>query len=91
MTLPINPNTLINDDALTVLRQMQDDSIDFIITDPPYGVDFQSGRVEKARRKDKIANDKSPFIWWLYDAYRVLTGGGGCPLFQPVGCSAGFH
>lgn len=73
----MTPNTLINGDALTVLRQMEAESVDFIITDPPYGVDFQSGRVEKARRKDKIANDKSPFIWWLYDAFRVLTVGGG--------------
>lgn len=47
----MTPNTLINGDALTVLRQMEAESVDFIITDPPYGVDFQSGRVEKARRK----------------------------------------
>lgn len=87
----MTPNTLINGDALTVLRQMEAESVDFIITDPPYGVDFQSGRVEKARRRDKIANDKSPFIWWLYDAFRVLTAGGGTPLFQPVGCSASFY
>lgn len=76
------PNTLINGDALTVLRQMEAESVNFIITDPPYGVDFQSGRVEKARRKDKIANDKAPFIWWLYDAFRVLTVGGGLLCFS---------
>lgn len=90
MTSNIDPNTVINGDALTVLRQMESGCIDFIITDPPYGVDFQSGRVEKARRKDKIANDKSPFIWWLYDAYRVLTGGW-LTLFQPVGRSTGVY
>lgn len=78
----MTPNTLINGDALTVLRQMEAESVNFIITDPPYGVDFQSGRVEKARRKDKIANDKSPFIWWLYDAFRVLTVGGGLLCFS---------
>ena len=87
----MTPNTLINGDALTVLRQMEAESVDFIITDPPYGVDFQSGRVEKARRKDKIVNDKSPFIWWLYDAFRVLTVGGGATLFQSVGRSAGIY
>lgn len=86
----MTPNTLINGDALTVLRQMEAESVDFIITDPPYGVDFQSGRVEKARRKDKIVNDKSPFIWWLYDAFRVLTVGG-ATLFQSVGRSAGIY
>lgn len=78
----MTPNTLINGDALTVLRQMEAESVNFIITDPPYGVDFQSGRVEKARRKDKIANDKAPFIWWLYDAFRVLAVGGGLLCFS---------
>lgn len=72
----MNPNTLINDDALTILRQMESESIDFIITDPPYGMDYQSRRRKATPQKDKIANDKSPFIWWLYDAFRVLTGGG---------------
>jgi len=77
-----NSNAVINGDALTVLRQMESSSIDFVITDPPYGVDFQSSRVEKNRRKEKIANDKSPFIWWLYDAFRVLIDGGGLLCFS---------
>lgn len=78
----MTPNILINGDALTVLRQMEAESVNFIITDPPYGVDFQSRRVEKARRNDKTANDKAPFIWWLYDAFRVLTVGGGLLCFS---------
>lgn len=32
----MTPNTLINGDVLTVLRQMESESVDFIITDPPY-------------------------------------------------------
>jgi site-specific DNA-methyltransferase (adenine-specific) len=75
-------NTIINGDALTVLRQMESELIDFIITDPPYGVDFQSRRRTATPQKDKIANDKSPFIWWLYDAFRVLTDGGGLLCFS---------
>ena len=78
-------NTIINGDALTVLRQMDDESIDFIITDPPYGIDYQSNRPrskDPAAKKPKIANDKSPFIWWLYDAYRVTTDGGGLLCFS---------
>jgi site-specific DNA-methyltransferase (adenine-specific) len=73
----MNPNILINGDAVTVLRHMESECIDVIITDPPYGVDYQSRRRKATPRKDKIANDKSPFIWWLYDAFRVLTCGGG--------------
>jgi site-specific DNA-methyltransferase (adenine-specific) len=72
----MTPNTLTNADCLTVLRQMEPESVDMIITDPPYGVDYQSTRAAKENRREKIAGDKSPFIWWIYDAYRVLVEGG---------------
>ncbi len=39
MTYDIKPGAIINADCLTVLRQMAADSVDMIITDPPYGVD----------------------------------------------------
>lgn len=73
----IRPGAIINADCLTVLRQMDAGSVDMVITDPPYGVDYQSTRAAKENRKDKIAGDKRPFIWWIYDAYRVLKEGGG--------------
>lgn len=72
----IQPNTVITGDSLTVLRSMDDESIDMVITDPPYGIDYQSGRKEKERRLTKIKNDKAPFIWWIYDAARVVKRGG---------------
>lgn len=73
----IQANTVITGDSLTVLRDMKADSVDMVITDPPYGIDYQSGRKEKASRLAKIANDKAPFIWWIYDATRVVKRGGG--------------
>ena len=87
----IKPGAIINADCLTVLRQMEAGSVDMIITDPPYGMDYQSTRAAKENRKAKIANDKSPFIWWIYDAYRVLKEGGGSIVFQPLGCPAGIY
>ena len=72
----IQANTVITGDSLTVLRDMEADSVDMVITDPPYGIDYQSGRKEKASRLAKIANDKAPFIWWIYDAARVVKRGG---------------
>ena len=72
----IQPNTVITGDSLTVLRSMDDESVDMVITDPPYGIDYQSGRKEKERRLAKIKNDKAPFIWWIYDAARVVKRGG---------------
>lgn len=52
---------------------MASGSVDAIITDPPYGINYQSH--QRASRMAKIPNDKAPFIWWLYDAYRVLRNG----------------
>lgn len=42
----IQANTVIAGDSLTVLRDMEADSVDMVITDPPYGIDYQSGRYE---------------------------------------------
>ena len=81
----IRPGAIINADCLTVLRHMDADSIDMIITDPPYGIDYQSCRPrskDPTARFKKITNDKSPFIWWIYDAYRVLKEGGGVLCFS---------
>ena len=40
--ITIKENTIIHDDSLTVLRQMEAESIDAIITDPPYGINYVS-------------------------------------------------
>lgn len=65
----IQENTIIHGDSLTVLRQMEAESVDAIITDPPYGINYIS------QTGARIKNDKSPFIWFLYDAFRVLKSG----------------
>ena len=69
INIEIKENTLIHGDSLTVLRQMEPESVDAIITDPPYGINY----VSKAGAR--IKNDQSPFIWFLYDAFRVLKSG----------------
>ena len=49
---------------------MPDESVNAIITDPPYGINYDS------QTGARIKNDKAPFIWFLYDAFRVLKSGG---------------
>jgi DNA modification methylase len=63
-------------DCLEILPTLEAGSVDAVITDPPYGVNFQSCRAAKERRKPKIENDKRPFIWFLYHAYRTTKDGG---------------
>lgn len=66
----IQENSVIHGDSLTVLRQMEPESVDAIITDPPYGIDYHTKGTGAT-----IKNDKAPFIWFLYDAFRVLKSG----------------
>ena len=47
---------------------MPDESVDAIITDPPYGINYHT-------KGTSIKHDNSPFIWFLYDAFRVLKSG----------------
>ncbi len=69
--------TLYEGDCLEVMKTLPSESVDAVITDPPYGIDYQSARrSDKSKWKPKIANDKQPFIWWLYDAYRLTKEGG---------------
>lgn len=63
-------------DCLEVMRSMPDKSVDAVITDPPYGIDYQSARRIDTERKPKIENDKRPFIWWLHDAFRITKDDG---------------
>mgnify|MGYP000390796407 CR=1 FL=1 len=66
-----------NGDCLDVLRSMPDASVDAVVTDPPYGMAFQSAwRTDKAERFDQIANDDAPFVWFLADAARIIKPGG---------------
>jgi len=68
---------LILGDCLDVLRTLEPGSVDAVVTDPPYGISYQSAwRTDKRLWKPKIANDRSPFVWWLRDAAGALAPGG---------------
>ena len=49
-----------------------------MLADPPYGIDFESGRQKAIARKllGGISNDKAPFVWFLYHAAECLKDGG---------------
>ncbi len=68
---------IIEGDCLIEMKKLKANSFDAVVTDPPYGIDYQSAwRTDKEQFKPKIANDGKPFIWWLYDAFRVLKNPG---------------
>lgn len=65
--MKINENIeLINGDCFEINKSIPSESIDLILTDPPYGMEFQSGRREE--KHDKIANDDN--LDWLPDWFK---------------------
>jgi len=71
--------TLYCGDCLDILPTLPPGSVDSVVTDPPYGIAFQSAWRTESERFEQIANDEAPFIWWAYPAARLL-GNGGCVL-----------
>lgn len=52
-------NKLICGDSIAEMENLEDGSIDLVITDPPYGIDYSSNRSQFGNHvtKEKIAND----------------------------------
>jgi len=69
-------NIIHNSDCIKGMESIESGSIDAIVTDPPYGIDFQCCHRSKEDRFTKIANDKKPFVEWLPEAFRVLKNTG---------------
>ena len=57
---------------------LQSGSVDAVVTDPPYGIDFESGGQKGVSRAvlRGIRNDKMPYIWWLPFVADALRDGG---------------
>jgi len=63
---------LIHGDCFELNKSIETESIDLIVTDPPYGMEFQSGY--RKTKHEKIANDDN-LDWlpnWFDEQYRVL-------------------
>lgn len=57
---------LMHGDCLELMSEIEDGSVDLVLTDPPYGMSFQSNRRVTRDKFAKIANDES--LEWL-DAF----------------------
>lgn len=53
---------LYQGDCLELMKNIPNNSVDLLLTDPPYGIDYQSmHRKDKTKRMPKVLNDKKPF------------------------------
>ncbi len=71
---------LFKDDCLEIMKKIPDGSIDLVLTDPPYGMSFQSNHAKSGPRYDKIKGDDKVDPRFIKEAYRILKNDGGALL-----------
>lgn len=54
------PDDFVLGDCLDVLKTLPPQSVRLLLTDPPYGMDFQSNRRVASAKADKLAGDSDP-------------------------------
>jgi len=66
---------LILGNCLEKIKEIPNNSIDLVLTDSPYGIDFQSVWRIESKRFQKIQGDKKVFGDWIPECYRILKNG----------------
>lgn len=68
-------NKIYNSDSLLEMKKIVSDSINLILTDPPYGIDYQSNWGRDGEKLKKIKNDDNLEEWFQdfsNESYRIL-------------------
>lgn len=70
-------NKIIKGNCQDVIGGLEDESINVCLTDPPYGIEFQSNRNNDVNnKKPKILNDEEPYIDWIKPLFPKMANGG---------------
>lgn len=76
------PARIVAGDCMIVLPRLAAESVELVLTDPPYGIAYETTRPDQTDAANKaIANDDAPFIWWLREAFRITRDSGGLLCF----------
>lgn len=59
--MDIKINKIYCGDCLDIMRDMEDNSVDLVLTDPPYGMAYHSGRYVGENPHKPIVGDDKPF------------------------------
>ncbi|MFZ0006386.1 MAG: DNA methyltransferase [Methanoregula sp.] len=85
------PDTLYEGDALALIEKIPDNSIDLIVTDPPFAIDFKAQRLNYNRTGSNViegyreipAEEYTEFSkHWIDQAARVLSANGSMYIFS---------
>lgn len=71
------PIELHRGDCLDVLRTLGV-TVSSVVCDPPYGIAYRN---KKCAGSTAIVNDERPFVWWMWDAVRLLSPAGALVCF----------
>lgn len=67
-------NKIHHANCMDVIESIQENSIDAIVTDFPYGIDYQSNH--RKEKFDKIHNDDKPYVEWIKPVFSKMKDGG---------------
>jgi len=79
--MKLKPNNIYQGDCLELMKDIPDNSIDLVLTDPPYGINFIPQREESRKKFGKIPIENDEIIgkewvkWFMpicKECYRVL-------------------
>ena len=74
-------NKIHHADCLDILKQLPDKCIDLVLTDPPYGMNFQSGYRQQKHRKIENDNNIDWFPIWIQQINRIKKDDGHLYIF----------
>ncbi len=90
-SLIILPNHIYLMDCREGMRLMPDSSVDLIVTDPPFAIDFKARRANYNRTQERVLEGYSEIpaeqypqftLEWMSEAYRVLKETGSMYVFS---------
>ncbi|HII77024.1 MAG TPA: site-specific DNA-methyltransferase [Methanolinea sp.] len=88
---PFSPDTIYHGDALALLPLLRGGSIDLIVTDPPFAIDFRARKMNYNRTGSRViegyreipAGEYGAFTSrWISEAFRVLSPTGSLYVFS---------
>lgn len=75
-------NKIYNMDCIEGMKMIPDNSIDLILTDPPYGIKYQSNMRKKTKKFSVLENDDNDLRFIAYhEMFRVLKENSCCIVF----------
>ncbi len=84
-------NSIYLGDSLVLMKDIPDGSIDLIVTDPPFAIDFKAKRSNYNRSQDKVLEGYNEIpreryyeftVGWMREAYRILKDTGSMYVFS---------